>query len=151
MVLLEGKWVLVLVKDIQEVRNVICVYELMFGWYVVNISDFLMVYKMLMIGLVDCSGVLCGGNVGIYCGMQVIYMVLFVVQVLRLIVDLFSWLEYIELYFLIVSLVFYYEFEFIYFFVDGNGWMGCLWQMLILSQWCQELVWLLVEMLIYYQ
>jgi Fic family protein len=52
-----------------------------------------------------------------------------------LMTDLFRWLAASEEHSLITSSVFHYEFEFIHPFADGNGWMGRLWQSLILTRW----------------
>ena len=54
-------------------------------------------------------------------------------QVSKLMGDLFEWLKDSNINPLIKSCVFYYEFEFIHPFQDGNGRMGRLWQTVILK------------------
>lgn len=49
--------------------------------------------------------------------------------------DLFSWLNNTEEHPLIKSSIFPYKLEFIYFFSDGNGRAGRLWQILVLASW----------------
>lgn len=49
--------------------------------------------------------------------------------------DLFSCINTSEVHPLIKSCVFYYEFEFIHPFQDGNGRLGRLWQTAILKEW----------------
>ena len=55
-------------------------------------------------------------------------------QINRLMVDLLDWLNDFDVHPLIQNSVFYYEFEFIHPFADGNGRMERLWQTLILSR-----------------
>lgn len=50
---------------------------------------------------------------------------------------------------LVKSCVFYYEFEFIHPFADGNGRTGRLWQSLILQKWKEIFAWIPVETLVY--
>jgi len=63
--------------------------------------------------------------------------------------DLLDWLNDSDIYPLIQSSVFHYEFEFIHPFADGNGRMGRLWQTLILNRWNPIFANIPVESLIY--
>ena len=62
--------------------------------------------------------------------------------------DLFSWINTSDVHPLIKSCVFYYEFEFIHPFQDGNGRLGRLWQTAILKEWKKVFAWIPVESLI---
>lgn len=62
--------------------------------------------------------------------------------------DLFSWINTSDVHPLIKSCVFYYEFEFIHPFQDGNGRLGILWQTAILKEWKKVFAWIPVESLI---
>lgn len=62
--------------------------------------------------------------------------------------DLFSWINTRDVHPLIKSCVFYYEFEFIHPFQDGNGRLGILWQTAILKEWKKVFAWIPVESLI---
>lgn len=88
---------------------------------------FLDVYKFLLNGLILDVGNYCKIGVGIVVGEKIIYMVFFVLNVFYLMKDLFYYLEISKELSLIKSCVFYYEMEFIYLFLDGNGRMGRLW------------------------
>jgi len=88
-----------------------------------------------MAGLVDESGNLRSGDVGIHRGSKVVHMAPPASQISRLMEDLLSWLKKSDESPLVKSCVFHYEFEFIHPFQDGNGRLGRLWQTLILSQW----------------
>ncbi len=50
---------------------------------------------------------------------------------------------------LILSYMIHYDFELIYLFIGGNGHMGCLWHMLLLSKWNPTFTWLPVESMIH--
>lgn len=62
--------------------------------------------------------------------------------------DLFSWINTRDVHPLIKSCVFYYEFEFIHPFQDGNGRLGILWQTAILKEQKKVFAWIPVESLI---
>ena len=145
---LEGKRVLGLPREIQEVRNAFAAYEAMPDWRPSSRADVLAAHRLLMLGLIDDAGQFRRGGVGIYRGDKLVHMAPPPSRVATLIDDLLAWLEVTELHPLIASCVFHYEFEFIHPFADGNGRMGRLWQTLILSQWRPVLAWLPVESVI---
>lgn len=142
---LDGKRVLGLPREIQEVRNAFTAYDAMPGWKANSQSDLLSAHGMLMHGLIDDAGSYRRGGVGIYREDRLLHMAPPANRVAGLIQDLLDWLAQCDWHPLIVSCVFHYEFEFIHPFADGNGRMGRLWQTLILSQWRSVLAYLPVE------
>lgn len=145
---LEGKRVLGLPREIQEVRNAFAAYETLPGWRPASRADLLAAHGLLLHGLIDEAGQFRRGGVGIYRGEQLLHMAPPASRVPQLVGDLLDWLGRSDLHPLISSCVFHYEFEFIHPFADGNGRMGRLWQTLILSQWRPVLAWLPVETVI---
>ncbi len=145
---LEGKRVLGLPREIQEVRNAFAAYEALPGWRPASRADLLAAHGLLLHGLIDEAGQFRRGGVGIYRGEQLLHMAPPASRVPQLVDDLLDWLGRSDLHPLIASCVFHYEFEFIHPFADGNGRMGRLWQTLILSQWRPVLAWLPVETVI---
>jgi Fic family protein len=133
--ILEGKRVLGLPREIQEVRNAFATYEKMDRWQSSSLKDLLAAHKILMKGLIDAPGCFRESSVGIYRGKKLVHMAPPASRVSILMNDLLDWLGRTDFHPLIVSCVFHYEFEFIHPFVDGNGRMGRLWQTLILSRW----------------
>jgi Fic family protein len=145
---LEGKTVLGLPREIQEVRNAFATYEKLEEWQPQQLDDLLSAHALLMHGLVDDAGHFRSGGSGIYQGKQLVHMAPPPSQVGRLMENLFHWLSTTEAHPLIASTAFHYEFEFIHPFSDGNGRMGRLWQTLILSSWQPLLAYLPVETVI---
>lgn len=145
---LEGKQVLGLPQEIQEVRNAFTAYEKMPGWRFTALNDLLEAHQCLMQGLADDAGQLRSKGVGIYQGNQLVHMAPPAQRIPALMNDLLHWLAHTKENPLISSCVFHYEFEFIHPFSDGNGRMGRLWQTLILSQWRSQFAYLPVETLI---
>ena len=145
---LDGKRVLALPREIQEVRNAFAAYDAMPGWRPDNQADLLVAHGLLMQGLIDDAGGYRQGGVGIYRGERLLHMAPPASRVASLMLDLLRWLGGTEWHPLIASCVFHYEFEFIHPFADGNGRMGRLWQTLILSQWRPVLAYLPVETVI---
>ena len=126
--MLDGKRVLGLPREIQEVRNAFSAYEVMPEWQPSLRDDLLAAHALLMHGLIDDAGSYRRGGVGIYRGERLLHMAPPANRVPQLMDDLLAWLSRCELHPLIASCVFHYEFEFIHPFADGNGRMGRLWQ-----------------------
>ena len=145
---LEGKPVLGLPREIQEVRNAFAAYEQLPHWQPHSAAHLLAAHGLLMAGLVDDAGCFRAGGVGIYNGQNLVHMAPPASRVAGLMADLLAWLGSVPVHPLIASCVFHYEFEFIHPFADGNGRMGRLWQTLILSQWQSLLAYLPVESVI---
>ena len=144
----EGKTVLGLPREIQEVHNAFTAYEQLPNWQAHSVADCLTAQGLLMAGLVDETGCFRTGGVGIYNGQDLVHMAPPASRVEALMTDLLAWLASAQVHPLIASCVFHYEFEFIHPFADGNGRMGRLWQTLILSQWQPLLAYLPVESVI---
>lgn len=146
--LLDGKRVLGLPREIQEVRNAFAAYDALPGWQPQRQADLLAAHDLLMKGLIDDAGCYRQGGVGIYREGRLLHMAPPASRVAELMQDLLRWLGASDWHPLIVSCVFHYEFEFIHPFADGNGRMGRLWQTLILSLWRPLLAYLPVETVI---
>lgn len=145
---IEGKRVLGLPREIQEVRNAFTAYEHLADWRAGRIDDLLAAHGKLMAGLTDDAGSFRAGGVGIYRGRELVHMAPPPSRVSELMADLLAWVARADVHPLIASSVFHYEFEFIHPFSDGNGRMGRLWQTLILSEWQTLLAYLPVETVI---
>ena len=145
---LDGKAVVGLPREIQEVRNAFAAYEQVSKWQPRSQSDLLAAHGLLMDGLVDDAGHYRKGGVGIYSDKGLVHMAPPAKMLSGLMADLLEWLASAPVHPLIASSVFHYEFEFIHPFADGNGRMGRLWQTLILSKWEPILAYLPVESVI---
>lgn len=145
---IDGKTVLGLPREIQEVRNAFAAYEAMPHWDPASPADLLTAHGRLMLGLCDEVGGWRTQGVGIYRGSQLVHMAPPASQVPRLMTQLLEWLAHTEAHPLIASCALHYELEFIHPFNDGNGRIGRLWQTLILSRWQPVLAFLPVETVI---
>ena len=133
--ILDGKHVAGPLREIQEVRNAIAVYDVAHTFDPFSINDFLKAHGMMMAALTDEAGTFRKGGAGVVRGEEVIHMAPPANRVPELMRDLFAWLRTSEDHPLIQSCVFHYELEFIHPFADGNGRMGRLWQSVILGKW----------------
>lgn len=147
--ILDGKRVLGLPREIQEVRNAFEAYEKLPDWQASNIEHLLSAHQLMMFGLIDDAGKWRNSGVGIFRNEELVHMAPPASQVQRLMSDLLTWLAKTQHHPLIASCAFHYEFEFIHPFSDGNGRIGRLWQTLILSQWRPLMAYLPVETLIH--
>jgi Fic family protein len=132
---IDGKRVLGMPREVQEVRNAFAAYEKLSDWSPYSRSDLLAAHSLLMAGLVDEIGYFRSGGVGIYQGKKVVHVAPPASRVPALVDDLLAWLKNTDEHPLAASCIFHYEFEFIHPFQDGNGRLGRLWQTLILCQW----------------
>jgi len=131
----EGKIVVGPVKDIQEVRNAIAVYNLLTDLDPLSLADFKNAHNLLMRDLVEQRGSWRSGGVAVFKGQKVAHMAPPAHMVPSLMKELFSFItENQESSWIIKACVFHYELEFIHPFVDGNGRMGRLWQQLLLMK-----------------
>ena len=71
---LDGKRVLGLPKEIQEVRNAFAAYEAMAHWQPTELDHLLQAHRLLMQGLIDEAGCWRQGGVGIYRGNELLHM-----------------------------------------------------------------------------
>jgi len=132
--ILDGKPVVAPIREIQEVRNAIKVYDIFETLNPFSVADLKHAHGVMMEALVDDAGHFRRGGVGVVSGRQVIHLAPPADRVPFLMNDLFEWLQNAADHLLIRSCIFHYEFEFIHPFSDGNGRMGRLWQSLILRR-----------------
>lgn len=143
--ILDGKRVMGLPREIQEVKNAIVCYERLADFDLTSVDDFRQAHGILMQSLADDAGEFRSGGVGVYRDDQVVHMAPPASRVRKLIADLFQWFDGSDLHPLISSSILHYEIEFIHPFSDGNGRMGRFWQSLALARWHPELAFLPVE------
>ena len=147
--ILDGRPVIAPLREIQEVRNALKVYEKFPQWEPASQTELLEAHEMLMVGLLDAPGRYRRGGIAVAGAGEVHHIGPPADRVPHLMSDLLSWLDSTEEHPLITSSVFHYEFEFIHPFEDGNGRMGRLWQSLILTRWKRLFTYVPVESLVY--
>lgn len=145
---IDGKRVLGLPREIQEIRNAYAAYECLERWRPAILNDLLEAHKILMLGLADFPGAFRTGGVGVFRGKETAFMAPPANRVHLLIHDLLNWLQNTQEHALITGCVFHYEFEFIHPFSDGNGRLGRLWQTLILNKWKKIFAYIPVESIV---
>ncbi len=146
--ILEGKRILGAPNEIQEVRNAIDAYNMLFELNPYKESDLLKAHRLMMTDLVRENGQYRSEGVGVFDGQKCIHMAPPAIRVPSLIRELLSWVKETKVHPLISSCAFHYEFEFIHPFADGNGRMGRMWQTLLLMQWKPIFAWIPVETIV---
>ena len=147
--IIEGKRVLGLPHEIQEVKNAYQAYEHLLDYDPYKVKDFLKAHQFLTTHLVKDAGHFRSQGVGVFAGTQLIHAGANYQFVPQLITDLFLWAKKTDIHPLIKSAIVHFEIEFIHPFLDGNGRIGRLWQTLILSKWNELFAWLPVETVVY--
>lgn len=147
--ILDGKTVVAPIREIQEVKNAIRVYDEFEKLDPFSMDDLLRAHGLMMSALTDDAGHFRKGGVGVYSENGLVHIAPPSERVYPLMSDLFDWLKNADDHLLVRSCVFHYEFEFIHPFIDGNGRMGRLWQSLILSRWHPAFAHLPVENMVY--
>lgn len=147
--ILDGKTVVAPIREIQEVKDAIRVYEEFERLDPFSMDNLLRAHELMMSALTDDAGHFRRCGVDVYSESGLVHMTPPADRVRQLMTDLFDWLKNADDHLLVRSCVFHYEFEFIHPFIDGNGRMGRLWQSLILSRWHPSFANLPVENMVY--
>jgi len=147
--ILDGRHLVAPLREVQEVRNAVTVYDQCAGWAPLKERDLLNAHKLLMLGLVDSPGTYRERGTGVMGAKKMVHIAPPAAGVPHLMKDLFNWLKSTDEHPLVAAAVFHYEFEFIHPFEDGNGRMGRLWQMLILRDWNTIFASIPVESMVY--
>jgi Fic family protein len=147
--IIEGKRVLGLPHEIQEVKNAYQAYEYLLEYDPYKVKDFLKAHQFLTTQLVKDAGHFRSQGVSVFEGTKLIHAGANYKFVPQLVTDLFSWAKKTDVHPLIKSSIVHFEIEFIHPFIDGNGRIGRLWQTLILSKWNELFAWLPVETVVY--
>ena len=147
--ILDGKRVAAPLRQIQEVKNAIAVYDIAEKLDPYSVDDLLRAHGMMMGALMEHPGEFRRGGVGVVKKSEVLHLAPPANLVPQHVKKLFAWLKMSTDHPLIRSCVFHYEFEFIHPFPDGNGRIGRLWQSLILAKWNPVFLRLPVETMVY--
>lgn len=147
--IINGKQIVAPIRQIQEVKNAIRVYDIYSRLNPFSEKDLLTAHGIMMAALADDAGRYRSRGVGVFGESGLVHMAPPPQRVPELMGDLFTWLKQSKDHLLIRSCVFHYEFEFIHPFSDGNGRTGRLWQSLILGRLNPIFEYLPVENMVY--
>ncbi|HJJ35841.1 MAG TPA: Fic family protein [Methanocorpusculum sp.] len=146
--IVNGKPIIGPAKDIREVKNAIRAYDELDTFNPFSKEDLLKAHGILMDALVEKPGELRTVGVGVFSGETCVHLAPPAALVPTHIDNLLEWCKTTEVHPLIQSSVFHFELEFVHPFVDGNGRLGRLWQILLLSKWEPMFVWIPIESMI---
>ena len=134
---INGKMVIGLKNDIQEVKNAWQAYTLLGSFNPYSVDDLKKLHGVMTYLTVQESGMFRTHNEGVFNGDRCIYMAPPPHLVPTQMQSLFDWMiqSREEVHPLILSSVFHYEFVSIHPFSDGNGRMARLWQTALLTEW----------------
>lgn len=147
--IIDGKRVLGLPHEIQEVKNAYITYEHLLDFNPFKVKDFLKAHQYITSDLIKDSGHFRSQSVGVFEGEKLLHAGSNYTFVPQLITDLFTWAKNSNVHPLILSSIVHFEIEFIHPFMDGNGRIGRLWQTLILSNWNELFAWVPIETVVY--
>ena len=119
--ILNGKQIVAPLRQIQEVKNAIRVYDEYPNLNPFSESDLKHAHSIMMEALCDDAGKYRKKGVGVFGERGLVHMAPPANRVPELMGNLFEWLMSAKDHLLIRSCVFHYEFEFIHPFSDGNG------------------------------
>lgn len=147
--ILNGRQIVAPLRQIQEVKNAIRVYDEYPKLNPFSEKDLKHAHSIMMEALCDDAGKYRGKGVGVFGEKGLVHMAPPANRVPELMGNLFEWLKTAKDHLLIRSCVFHYEFEFIHPFTDGNGRTGRLWQSLILGKFNPLFEYLPIENMVY--
>lgn len=147
--ILNGKQIIAPLRQIQEVKNAIRVYDEYPKLNPFSESDLKHAHAIMMEALCDDAGKYRRKGAGVFGERGLVHMAPPANRVPELMGNLFEWLKSTKDHLLIRSCVFHYEFEFIHPFSDGNGRTGRLWQSLILGKFNPLFEYLPIENMVY--
>ena len=147
--IIEGKKVIGPQNEITEVRNAYEAYEMLDDLDPFDVDHLLKAHAVMMRGLVDNPGTFRSGDEGVFDSEgNCIHFAPRPNVVPGYMKGLLDWTRTSDYPMIIKSCVFHYEFEYIHPFEDGNGRMGRLWQILLLSKYNELFKWIPVESMI---
>lgn len=142
---IEGKIVLGLPHEVQEVKNVYRAYEYLPEYDPYTVKDFLKAHQFITADLIKDAGHFRSQDVGVLANKQLINTKANYKFVSQQITNLFKWAKQTDMHPLIKSSIVHFEIEVIQPFTNGNGLIGRLWHTLILYKWNELFAWLPVE------
>lgn len=149
--IIDGKRVLGVLKEIQEVKNIYNAYKNIGKYNPYSINDFLLSHKYITSELVSQSGKFRNNDVGIYDGHgNVVHVGARPQYINNEVNGLFKWLKESNIHPIIKSCIFHFEIEVIHPFEDGNGRIGRLWQTVILNEYNKIFEYVPIETVIYH-